>query len=404
MHSCDGPPPEPCLANPGAAAPKPHEQNRRKSNLASTFPHDPSELRCADLTRLVRSLHPQVEVVDFKVVENKTFAAGTDDVSTAGRISADVELRGDGADSIARRWMIKVCRPDLGDIPLYENEVAFYTRLRSEVDVEVPVCFGGLYEPDKTGFAIALEDLRLRDVHFANVKSEVTIDQIRSLLRSLAALHARYWESPRFETDLAWVQPHTSGALYTMFNHPDAVPASIAKHVEMYQFKTELVEAAGQTVDGLYHEFRKLQKHQANLPQTLCHGDSHIGNAYLLPDGGTGLLDWQLMARGYCLHDVTYLMMTGLSVATRRRHQKELLDFYRAQLVERGIEDAPSPDELWLEYRRAAIWGVYIGWLTTETMNYGWDICVNNHIRLFTAYQDLECSEALADLPDAGSF
>lgn len=372
--------------------------------MSVTFPHDPADLRCEDLTRLVQSLHPGVAVTDFEVREHATFAAGTDDVSTAGRIVVDVDLEGDGAEGIDRRWMVKVCRPDLGDIPLYENEVAFYTRLRPELEIAAPICFGGLYEVGGEGFAIALEDLRRRDVHFANVKSDVSVEQVESLLSALATLHAHYWQSPRFETDLAWVQPHTAGAIYTMFNHPDAVPATIAQNVETHQFKQELVEAAGQTVEGLYREFRKLQRHQATLPQTLCHGDTHIGNTYLMPDGGAGLVDWQLMARGYCLHDVTYLLMTGLSVATRRANQEALLAYYREQLVGRGVPDAPDLDMLWLEYRRAAIWGVYIGWLTTPTENYGWDICVNNHIRLFTAYQDLECRAALADLPDAPPF
>jgi len=370
----------------------------------ATFPHDADQLECGDLTRLVRSLHPGVEVTDFEVLESKTFAAGTDEVSTAGRIYVDVVLAGEGSDSLPRRWMVKVCRPDLGDIPLYENEVAFYTRLRPEIGIEAPASFGGLYERGEQGFAIALEDLRLRDAHFSNVKSDVSLAQIESLLCALATLHARYWESPRFEADLAWVEPHTSGAIYTMFNHPNMIPAMIAEEIEQNQFKKELVEAAGQTAEGLYREFRKLQKHQATLPQTLCHGDTHIGNTYLLPDGAAGLVDWQLMARGYCLHDVTYLLMTGLSVGTRRHHQKELLAYYRAELVKQGVAEAPSLEDLGLEYRRAAVWGVYIGWLTTPIMNYGWDICVNNHIRLLTAYQDLECSEALADLPDADPF
>ena len=63
--------------------------------------------------------------------------------------------------------------------------------------------------------------------------------------------------------------------------------------------------------------------------------------------------------------------MTGMSVATRRQNQEALLGHYREQLIERGVADAPSLDELWLEYRRAAVWGVYIGWLTTPIMNYG---------------------------------
>lgn len=372
--------------------------------MPNTFPHDPADLTPASLTRLLQSLHPTLEVTDFNVWENKTYAAGTDDVSTAGRIGVDVVLSGEGAESIPKRWMLKVCRPDLGDIPLYENEVSFYTKLRQEIEIETPACFGGEYNAGTGSFGIALEDLRQRNVQFANVTTDVSLEQIKTILSMLGELHAHYWETPRFETDLAWIQPHTSGAVYTMFNSPDAVPASIAQLVETNQFKQELIEAAGQTTEGLYREFRKLQQHQATLPQTVCHGDTHIGNTYLLPNDRAGLIDWQLIARGYCLHDVTYLLMTGLSVGTRRQHQKELLAFYRAELEERGVRKAPDPDTLWLEYRRAAVWGVYIGWLTTPVMNYGWEITVNNHIRLLTAYQDLECSAALADLPDAGSF
>ena len=127
--------------------------------MDDTFPHDPDDLTCASLTRLVQSLHPKVEVVDFDVWENKTFAAGTDEVSTAGRIGVDVVLAGDGAEAINTRWMLKVCRPDLGDIPLYENEVSFYTRLRPEIEIEAPACFGGEYNKATGTFGIALEDL-----------------------------------------------------------------------------------------------------------------------------------------------------------------------------------------------------------------------------------------------------
>ena len=124
--------------------------------MADPFPNDPADLTCADLTRLVRSLHPGCEVVDFSVVDHKTFAAGTDEVSTAGRLHLEVEVSGEGADALDRRWMVKVCRPDLGDIPLYENEVSFYTKLRPEIEIEAPVCFGGLYTPGEAGFGIAL--------------------------------------------------------------------------------------------------------------------------------------------------------------------------------------------------------------------------------------------------------
>ena len=44
------------------------------------------------------------------------------------------------------------------------------------------------------------------------------------------------------------------------------------------------------------------------------------------------------------------------------------------------------------------IWGVYIGWLTTPVVNYGWEINVVNHLRLMTAYEDLDTASLLAEL------
>ena len=78
-----------------------------------------------------------------------------------------------------------------------------------------------------------------------------------------------------------------------------------------------------------------------------------------------------------------------------------MLAYYLQQLRAKGVANAPDMETAWLEYRRAAVWGVYIGWLTTPVENYGWDINVCNHVRLLTAYSDLETSAALANLPDA---
>ncbi len=52
------------------------------------------------------------------------------------------------------------------------------------------------------------------------------------------------------------------------------------------------------------------------------------------------------------------------------------------------MSDLPPFDDTFREYRRALIWGVYIGWLTTPVVNYGWEINVVNHLRLITAFED----------------
>ena len=369
--------------------------------MSTAFPFSADELTLAALNELLHTLHPKTDVTSFQVRE--TFLFGSGQVSTAGRIALALEYAGDGADALPRDVMLKVTRPELGALPLYANEVAFYTRLRPELgaSVETPRCVGGTFDPATGTFGLALEDLRVRGASFSSVRTPHSIADIRSLLGSAARLHARFWTSPRFAADLDWVQTHVSGELHQLFDHPQLVPALIRQQVADVQFKRELVESVGQTPDTLHAQVRRVQARQARLPRTLVHGDMHAGNTYRLPDGTGGLVDWQLTVRGFCMHDVTYLLITGLSVEQRRRHERELLAFYRDELRAAGVADAPDPEATFLEYRRAVAWCAYVGWLTTPIDNYGWDVTVMNHVRLLTAYRDLETAAAIASLPEA---
>lgn len=366
----------------------------------TAFPMNADELTKDRLTALLRTVDNTASVESFVITDSKQHGDGSEQVSTANRIELDLVF--DGRQGRRNeKVVIKSSRPDLVSIPLYSNEVNFYTRVLPLLQLEVPRPLGGEFHQDSGTFGLALENLRARGASFPNVKTPVSLGHMRALLDTLSTLHARFWQSEELSSELDFIESHTSGKLWWFFNSRDAVPALIRQEVERQQYKRELVEAAGQTEPGLYNEYRKLQQHQATLPCTLCHGDTHIGNTYLLPDGSAGLLDWQMMARGYFMHDVAYILVTSLSVAQRRAHQGELLAYYLQQLRSRGVNDAPDLETTWLEYRRAVVWGVYIGWLTTPIENYGWDINVCNHVRLLTAYRDLEASSALANLPDA---
>jgi len=369
--------------------------------VSAPFPFRADDLTLAAMNDVVHTLHPKVDVANFEVRE--TFLFGSGQVSTAGRIALNVTYEGEGAAELPREVVLKVARPELGALPLYANEVSFYTRLRPELGahVETPRCVGGIHDATTGTFGLALEDLRTRGATFSNVKTPHSIADMHSLLGSAARLHARYWESPRFATDLRWVQTHVDGELHDFFEHPDLVPALIRQQVADVQFKRELVQSIGQTPDTLHAQVRRVQAHQARLPRTIVHGDMHAGNTYRLPDGTGGLVDWQLSVRGFCMHDVTYLLITGLSVEQRRRHERELLAYYLDRLRAAGVGSAPDPDAAFLEYRRAVAWCVYVGWLTTPIENYGWEITVMNHVRLLTAYRDLETAAAIASLPEA---
>src|SRR3546814_5168501 len=95
-------------------------------------------------------------------------------------------------------------------------------------------------------------------------------------------------------------------------------PTYIQHEVDHENFKRELVQRLRTTPAKMLAAVQAVQRHQSTLPQTLLHGDTHLGNTYLLPGSGGGLLDWQLMVRGYHIHDVNYLITTALDRKSTR--------------------------------------------------------------------------------------
>ena len=93
----------------------------------------------------------------------------------------------------------------------------------------------------------------------------------------------------------------------------------------------------------------------------MVHGDAHIGNAYVEPDGRVGFVDWQTVAVGPWVHDVNYFLVSALDVPDRRAHERELLGHYLKALASFGVS-APGLDEAWSDYRRATVHG-FLGWL-----------------------------------------
>jgi hypothetical protein len=372
-----------------------------------SLPTDPGDLTVEVLNQVIAAHSPGVVLTSFDLVESHVWGGG--EVSSAGRVVIAPAYAAPAPSELPAKLVIKVARAAADDPArpnpvagaggaLYENEVAVYRDLRPSTFLEAPVTFGAAYDPHSNALLLVMEDLRERGASFASVKVATSIARMRSLLDQLAVLHARYWNSPELERSLAWMDSHSRGRIHDQFNNPEIVPRFIAHQVATEAFKREMVERLGVTCDQLFRQFQTVQRHQASLPQTVCHGDTHIGNTYILPGERAGLLDWQLACKGFAIHDVSYAIATALSVAQRREHERELIAYYREQLLSRGVADAPDLDTLWREYRQGMVWGVYIGWLTTPVVNYGWEVTVLNHLRLMTAYEDLETAQCIAAL------
>jgi len=277
---------------------------------------------------------------------------------------------------------------------MYINEVRFYRTIRGSLAIEAPACFGSVFDETHRNFGVLMEDLTLRGARFPNALTSVSVDEIRGLVATLAVLHARYWQSPAFASELQWLATPIAGGMYPVFR---ALGLDLIRNqIETNAYKAEAIAPLGKTVDELWDALWKAQDMLAAGPQTLLHGDPHIANTYLLSGNRGGFLDWQLMVRGRWAHDFTYLLITGLASGDRREHERDLLCFYLDELRRHGVENPPEQNEAWLRYRQAAIWGLVIGWLITPTENYGEAITAANISRLVAAVQDLETLEALA--------
>ncbi|EXS70987.1 phosphotransferase [Sphingobium sp. Ant17] len=360
-------------------------------------PTSAADITPAYLTRLMAQAVPGVTVTHVDMVEAKTY--GEQFVSTAGRVIVNVRYGPGSPEDLPTRLVVKVARGvDKILAPFYENEVNFYNRVRPELDLETPRSFGAGFDAVSSDFAIVLEDLTLRGATFPSVLSPVTLDNVRSILSQQAKLHARFWESPRLRPggDLAWAGSHVEGKVAELMM-VGAEPL-IQHEIDTVSFKREMVQRLRTTGPALRNGTLALHRHQQSLPQTLVEGDMHIGNSYILPDGSGGLLDWQLTCRGHHMHDVSYLVTTALSVEDRRAHEQDLVRFYLDRLAVEGVADCPSFEESFTEFGRCLMWGVYIGWLTTPVVNYGWEITVMNHFRLTTAFEDHETARLIAQV------
>ena len=162
----------------------------------------------------------------------------------------------------------------------------------------------------------------------------MTVEQVASGVRGLGRLHGMYW-GKRLSDDanLDWVEP------FAPWDGMQYAPLPAAQERLSDDTPTEVMELTiDQLVDGIWKPYiRSLTR----SPQTLLHGDPHIGNTYVLPDGEVGFLDWQVLRRGNWSLDLGYFVQGALTTEDRRRHERALLEQYRDAL---GLPADELPD------------------------------------------------------------
>lgn len=352
------------------------------------------DLTPAFLTGLVADMYPgvAVEAVDVVQVRNYGDADPEFSVSTSAQVRLKVTYGGTGHESLPTELLAKMSFPErIGAAnpeldPFFRNEVAFYRHIRPGLDIDAPLGMGGYFDPASRRYILLMEDLTPRKPHINTMMDRGNVAGVEAAMDTFAKLHASHWNNPRFRTDLAWVPDLVESEIESLFD--GIIPAHIHKEIERERFKREFAEELGLTEYQMYAGIKAVKRHQATLPQTFLHGDAHFNNSYRLPDGAVGLYDWQISAKGFLTHDICYYIQTALPVEMRRKHERELLAFYRSRLCSHGVADAPSDETIWYEYRLSLLYGFYYGWMTAPRENYSWEVIVIGNHRTKVACMD----------------
>ncbi|MDP1795400.1 MAG: phosphotransferase [Acidimicrobiales bacterium] len=226
----------------------------------------------------------------------------------------------------------------------YRKESKFYMELRNKVTIAAPQCFYVDFDEATSEFVLLLADASPAEQ--GDQLAGCTVDQAELAVLELPKMHAPYWGDPNLAS-MEWLagsysaNPEISGQflgmLYNGFKERytgridddiiDLAERMLTKMVAMYSF--------------------------GDRPDTLTHGDYRLDNMLFATAAGgppITIVDWQTVARGQAVSDLSYFIGAGLTVEDRRVHEEELVRSYHQAMKVAGIE--MSWDDLWWQYRR----------------------------------------------------
>lgn len=318
--------------------------------------------------------------------------------------SVDVVLRDDGTNRRARLQLsysagtgpqtvfAKAVDPAHAELVALTSGLYHEPRLfASEVVLPLahPEVYAAVYDESAANFLMIMEDLTARGADPRDSTRPLSVDQAASGVRGLARLHSRYWDDRlRSDPRLEWVEP------FVPFPGLELAPLDIAHERLGDTVPAEIPALSGAELFG--DIWARYITTLTKTTPTLLHGDPHIGNTYVLPDGEVGFLDWQMVRRGNWSLDLGYFLQGALTIEDRRSAERALLEEYRAAL-ELPAAELPSVDEVWLRYRASVAHGLAI-WIATLSGGDAWqraDICLAFAQRYGAAFVDLETRAAL---------
>jgi Phosphotransferase enzyme family len=351
---------------------------------ALTVPKDWAEITPGWMTAALSGRHPGA-VVDAVTVDMRddganrrarlavTYADGPAGPSTVFVKAVDPD----------HKFLIKLTSGLLHEPRLFNSNI--------ELPLEHPLVYTAVIDEADEDFLLVMEDLTARGADPRDATRPLTVEQAANGVRGLGRMHGRFWGSRVELPELAWLEP------FVPWEGMGAAPLPAALE-RLGDDAPASVHAL--SIDGLIEDVWKPYIRTLTVgPPTLLHGDAHVGNTYVLPDGGVGFLDWQVARRGNFSLDLGYFVQGALTTEDRRIAERALLEEY-CDALGLPADEMPSPDEVWLRYRASVAHGLTL-WLCTASAGELWqrpDIALSLAQRYSAAYDDLQTSAAIVEL------
>ncbi|MBL7501159.1 phosphotransferase [Frankia sp. CNm7] len=325
-------------------------QTDRPDGLRVAVPRDAEELLSPEwLTAALRTRFPDITVT------------AVHPGPVVSRLSTNIRFRVEYTGDVPEDFTPYLCAKGyFGEVGWLarragEHEVVFYRDLAARAGVRT---LRGVYadiDPETHANVIITEDVIAQGGTFLDGIEDYTPDQAAESLEQLAVMHAAMWQDPAIAAD-----DSLASRLDTHLMARGLKEISKNFDSELGAVVPEQARDAQRLVDA-YRALATAAKTAA--PWTLLHGDTHLGNVFLDGAGRPSFTDWQLAQRGPWYLDVGYHIAATISVADRRRTERDLLRHYLDRLRAGGV-DAPAFDQAWLDIRQGMVHGFFLWGIT----------------------------------------
>jgi hypothetical protein len=296
----------------------------------------------ADLTPAFLS-----EALGRSVTEVTLQPVGTGQVADSARITFVWDPPGAGPPTLVAKVTSAsdISRAIAGVTRTYEIEVGFYNDLAPQIAINAPACHFAAHDPTTGAYCVILDDLA--PCEQGDQMRGCTVDEAALALRELPELHAPAWDGPLLDK-LPWIRRREPAeAEFASTFLTSLLPGFFDRYAD--RLDDDVIAMSERAIP------KAARGASPQQGATIIHNDFRCDN---LMFGGprVWVLDWQTVAIGDALLDVSYFLGGSLLVDDRRQHEEELVRTYVEDLTSRGI--VIDFDEGWTRYRRNAFAGL----------------------------------------------